>query len=69
MRPQEFVLAMLPHTKAEAATDAVAVGALTSPLWLHEMSGWATDLLPIAGVFWLAVQIGVKLYQTFWKIK
>jgi hypothetical protein len=62
-------LDFLPQTKAEAATDVVAVGAMTSPLWLHEMSGLATDLLPIAGFFWLAVQIVVKIHTTYWKKK
>ncbi len=59
----------LPHTKAEAATDAIAVGAITSPLWLHDVAGVAKDLLPIAGFIWLAVQIGVKLHTTYWKKK
>jgi hypothetical protein len=62
-------LDLLPQTKAEAATDVVAIGAMTSPLWLHEMSSLATDLLPIAGVLWLAVQIGIKLHTTYWKNK
>lgn len=59
---KDVVVAMLPHSKAEASTDAVAVGALTSPLWLHDLAGWATDLLPILGVTWLLVQITMKLY-------
>ena len=61
------LLDLLPQTKAEAATDVVAIGAMTSPFWLHEMSGLATDLLPIAGVLWLVVQIGVKIHTTYWK--
>ncbi len=63
------LLDFLPQTKAEAATDLVAIGAMTSPLWLHDLSGFATDLLPIAGVAWLAVQIAVKIHTTYWKNK
>lgn len=63
------VFDFLPQSKAEAATDAVAIGAMTSPFWLHDMAGLASDLLPIAGVLWLAVQICVKLHTTYWKIK
>lgn len=63
------ILDFLPQTKAEAATDVVAIGAMTSPLWLHDISGLAKDLLPIAGFIWLAVQIGVKLHTTYWKKK
>lgn len=62
-------LDFLPQTKAEAITDVVAIGAMTSPLWLHDISGIAKDLLPIAGFIWLAVQIGVKLHTTYWKKK
>ena len=62
-------LDLLPQTKAEAATDVVAIGAMTSPLWLHDISGVAQDLLPIAGFIWLAVQIGVKIHTTYWKNK
>ena len=67
MKTQEFILAMLPHSKAEGVTDAVALGAVTSPLWLHDIAGVAKDALPILGGVWLVVQIGVKLYTTFWK--
>lgn len=61
------ILDILPETKAEAVTDVVAAGAITSPLWLHELSGIATDLLPWFGVAWLATQIGVKLHTTYWR--
>lgn len=63
------LLDLLPQTKAEAASDLIAIGAVTSPLWLHEVAGVAKDLLPIAGVIWLVVQIGVKLHTTYWKKK
>jgi hypothetical protein len=59
----------LPQTKAEAVTDAIAVGAVSSPLWLHQVSELAGLLLPIAGVTWLAVQIAVKLHTTYGKKK
>lgn len=60
-------LDLLPQTKAEAATDIVAVGAVSSPLWLHEMSGLATDLLPWFGIAWLVVQIVIKIHTTYWR--
>jgi hypothetical protein len=56
---------LLPQTKAEVLSDAVALGAVSSPLWLHEMSGIAKDLLPWFGIAWLAVQIVVKLHMTY----
>jgi hypothetical protein len=61
------LLDLLPQTKAEAATDIVAVGAVSSPLWLHEMSGLATDLLPWFGIAWLVVQIVIKIHTTYWR--
>jgi hypothetical protein len=63
------LLDLLPQTKAEAASDAVALGAVSSPLWLHEMSGMARDLLPWFGIAWLAVQIVVKIHTTYFRIK
>ncbi len=48
-------------------TDAVALGAVTSPLWLHDLSGVAKDALPVLGGIWLIVQIALKVYSTFWK--
>lgn len=60
---------LLPQTKAEAISDAVAVGAVSSPLWLHEMSGMAKDLLPWFGCAWLAVQIVIKIHTTYWRTK
>lgn len=60
---------LLPQTKAEGVTDVIAVGAVASPLWLHQVSEVAALLLPIAGFIWLAVQIGVKLHTTYWKKK
>lgn len=63
------LLDFLPQTKAEAATDVVAIGAMTSPLWLHDLSGFATELLPIAGFIWLSVQIVIKIHVTYWKNK
>ena len=60
---------MIPHTKAEGVTDAVAIGAVSSPLWLHTTSEVAQAILPIAGLLWIAVQIGVKLHTTYWKKK
>jgi hypothetical protein len=63
------LLDLLPQTKAEAASDAVALGAVSSPLWLHEMSGMARDLLPWFGIAWLAVQIVVKIHTTYFRVK
>jgi hypothetical protein len=41
-------------------TDSVAVGALTSPLWLsylEHVSTLASSLLPVFGIAWLTLQI------------
>lgn len=61
------LLDFLPQSKAEALTDAVAVSAISSPLWLHSTSEIARDILPWLGVIWLVVQIGVKIHTTYWK--
>lgn len=45
---------------AERVTDGVAVGAVTSPLWLESLSkvsDFATWLLPIMGCIWLGHQM------------
>ena len=47
-------------------TDTGAVAAIASPWWLpalHDVSQVAALILPILGVVWLSVQIGVKIYQ------
>lgn len=47
-------------------TDTGAIAAIASPIWLpalHQVSEVAALLLPIAGVIWLVVQIGVKIYN------
>jgi hypothetical protein len=62
-------LDLLPQTKAEAASDAIALGAVSSPLWLHEMSGIGQDLLPWFGIAWLIVQMIIKVHTTYWKKK
>jgi len=44
----------------ERVTDAVAVGAVSSPVWLdyiQPVSDLAAALLPIAGLIWLGVQM------------
>lgn len=59
-------------TQGEAITDTAAVAAIGSPWWLPALHSWseiAAQLLPIAGVTWLVVQIGVKLHTTYWKKK
>jgi hypothetical protein len=57
-------------TKEEILTDAGAVAAIASPWWLPALHSWsevAAQILPIAGVTWLVVQIAVKLHTTYWK--
>lgn len=53
-------------TNGDVVTDTGAIAAIASPIWLpalHQFSEVAALLLPIAGVIWLVVQIGVKIYQ------
>jgi len=53
----------------ETVTTTGAVGAVASPWWLPSLqtvSDAAALWLPILGVAWLLVQIGVKLYGA-WK--
>ncbi|MGN6552072.1 MAG: hypothetical protein ACTHJ3_19580 [Pararhizobium sp.] len=50
----------------ENTTTAAAIGAVTSPAWLHYLqsaSDMAATVAPILGALWLAVQIGTKLYS------
>ncbi len=57
-------------TNGEMVTDTGAVAAIISPWWLpalHDVSQVAAFFLPILGVIWLAVQIGVKIHTTYWK--
>lgn len=61
------IIDLLPQTKAEAVTDVIAVGAIASPLWLSELSGIAANILPIAGLIWLVVQIAIKIHTTYWR--
>ncbi len=49
-------------------TNTGAVAAVASPWWLpvlHSTSEYAALTLPILGVVWLSVQIGVKMYSVF----
>lgn len=72
MTISEFFNVVLPHTKAEAFKDVAALSFIASPAWLpllRETSELAALLMPIAGVVWLGVQIGVKLHTTYWKKK
>lgn len=59
----------IPQSKAEAVTDAIAVGSVSSPFWLHTTSEIAQVLLPIVGLVWLVVQITIKVHTTYWKRK
>lgn len=42
---------------AVISTNTVAVGAVSSPLWLSYVSTTAASLLPILGCTWLLIQI------------
>jgi hypothetical protein len=55
---------------SEIVTDTGAIAAIASPWWLpalHDVSQVAAFLLPIIGVIWLAVQIGVKIHTTYFR--
>lgn len=51
---------------------AVATGAIVFvPVWrdtLHEISGVAADIAPIAAVLWLVVQIICKIFVTIYRL-
>ena len=67
MAELRWVELVLPHTTLEKVSDAVAVGAITTPLWLRtlqETSQIAGLLLPIAGVIFLIVRIVSHIYLT-----
>ena len=55
-------------TVAEKSTTWLAAGAVASPAWLPSLKGAseiASYLLPILGVIWLAIQIGIKVREHF----
>lgn len=57
-------------TSGEMVTDTGAVAAIASPWWLPVLHHWSeifAQLLPIAGVIWLAVQIGIKIHTTYFR--
>ncbi len=59
-------------TSGEVVTDTGALAALVSPWWLpalQEVSRDAALILPVLGALWLAVQIAIKIHQTYWKRK
>lgn len=50
---------------AQKATTVIAAGAAATPWWLpvlKEFSSIAADLLPIAGLVWLLIQIGYRIF-------
>lgn len=57
-------------SKTELATDIIAAAAIASPWWLptlqniHDGAAW---VLPILGVLWLLLQIGLKLFETYFR--
>jgi hypothetical protein len=62
----------IPSSRAEGVTDIVAGAAVVSPWWLpwlKEFSDIAGYLVPVAGLIWLIVQIGVKIHTTYWRRK
>lgn len=62
-----FLAAIAPQTKVEAATDAIALAGITSPVWLHllqDTSQVFALLLPIAAVIWIVTQTVVKIFVT-----
>lgn len=47
----------------ESFTNGIAIGAVTSPLWLKSAATVAGDILPILGAVWLIVQIAHKIQR------
>lgn len=45
----------------DSLTSAVAVGAVSSPLWLQDLGAVAGNVVPVLGAVWLTVQIAHKL--------
>lgn len=68
----ELAINLLPKTKTEAATDAIALAAVLSPAWILELEAWHAVLaivLQLLGIGWLAVQVFIKIHTTYWKKK
>lgn len=51
------VAQVLDSQVATLTTNTVAAAAVTSPLWLQNLSNGAAVLLPILGCLWLLIQI------------
>jgi Na+/alanine symporter len=68
MNPEFHLLtALIPQTKTEAATDAIVVAALSSPVWLtalKEASEIMGLILPIVGVIWIVTKIVTTIMVT-----
>lgn len=67
VRQPPKVLEVIPDTPL---TNVVALSAVVSPWWLdlvQTVSDASAIALPIMGVVWLVIQIGLKLYPLFRK--
>jgi hypothetical protein len=57
---------LIPQSKFEMITDTGAVAAAASPWWLPWLKTISDDaalILPILGVAWLLLQIGLKIWE------
>ena len=57
---------LIPQSKFEMVTDTGAVVAAVSPWWLPWLKTVSEDaalILPILGVLWLLLQIGLKVWE------
>jgi hypothetical protein len=48
-------------------TTTTALASISSPLWLHNMSDAATQVLPLLGCAWLLLQAYVYIRDNIWK--
>jgi hypothetical protein len=49
-------------TTVEKITDSIAAGALTTPLWLHDVHDiFVSWVVPLLGASWLIVQMYYKI--------
>jgi len=66
----KLLAVILPKTKTEGVTDAVAVAAATSWAWMPNIQEWHDILavaLQVVGIVWIVVQISVKIHTTYRK--
>ena len=58
-------LSELIPTRIELVSDAVSIGAVTTPLWWPAVLHTSAELLPLLGALWLLMQMSFFTYRVY----